>query len=96
MNLVPAVQIVVAPKTNLISVAILSDGKSCRLLESYASADALLAHLKGPIVQQILPKLIEHVVIDRCEVFGDPGAQAAAMLSQFGAQFFPRWGGLDR
>ncbi len=72
-----------------------SDRKRCRLLESYASADDLLAHLAGPVVQQLVPKLAQHVTIDSFEVYGDPGPQAAAMLAQFGATIFEHWGGLS-
>jgi len=73
-----------------------SDGKRCRLLETYADADALLAHFNGPVVQQLVPKLMQHVTIDRFEVYGDPGPQMSATLANFGAQVFSHWGGLDR
>ena len=71
------------------------DRKLCRLLETYASAEDLRAHLDGPVVQQAFPKLIEHAILDRIEVYGDPGEKAKEALAQFGAQFFERWGGLD-
>jgi len=73
-----------------------SDRKRCRLLESYASADALLAHFNGPVVQQLVPKFLQYVTVDRFEVYGDPGPQASATLANFGAQMFGYWGGLDR
>ena len=73
-----------------------SDCKRCRLLESYASADALLAHFTGPVVQQLVPRMIQYVTIDRSEVYGDPGPQAAAMLANFGTQVFQHWDGLPR
>ncbi len=72
------------------------DRRSCRLLEIYADANALLAHFTGPVVQQLVPKLVELVKVDRFEVYGDPGAQAASMLAGFGAAIFPRWLGLGR
>jgi hypothetical protein len=66
------------------------------LLETYASADALLAHFNGPVVQQLVPKMIQCVALDGFEVYGDPGPQAAAMLANFGAQVFEPWAGLNR
>ncbi len=73
-----------------------SDRKRCRLLETYAGADALLAHFNGPVVQQLVPKLLQCVKLDRFEVYGDPGPQMSAMLANFGAQVFSHWGGLNR
>ena len=73
-----------------------SDRKQCRLLETYASADALLAHFNGPVVQQLVSKLRQYVTVDRFEVYGDPGAQMSAMLANVGAQVFSHWGGLNR
>ena len=72
------------------------DGKRCRLLETYRDANALLAHFKGPVVQQLVPKLAAHVTIDRFEVYGDPGAEAAAMLAGFGTEVFEHRYGLER
>ena len=73
-----------------------SDRKHCRLLETYADANALLTHFKGPVVQQLVPKALEFATVDRFEVYGDPGAEATAMLANFGTQIFDRWQGLDR
>jgi quinol monooxygenase YgiN len=73
-----------------------SDGKRCRLVESYATADDVLAHFTGPVVQQLVPKLIEQARLDRFEVYGDPGPKAAAMLVGFGAEIFQYSQGLNR
>jgi len=73
-----------------------SDHKRCRLLESYASADALLAHFNGPVVQELVPKLLQHATLDRFEAYGDPGPQAGAMLANFGTPVFAHWGGLNK
>jgi len=72
------------------------DPKHCRLLESYATVDALLAHLTGPVVQQLVPKMMQYVAIDRSQVYGDPGPEAAKILASFGAPIFHYWAGLDR
>ena len=72
------------------------DGKQCRLLETYADAGALLAHFNGPVVQQLVPKMLPYVSLDAFEVYGDPGAEAGAMLANFGARVFAHWRGLKR
>jgi quinol monooxygenase YgiN len=72
------------------------DGKSCRLLETYANADAALAHCLGPVVQELVPKLLESASVAAFEVYGDPGPQAVAMLAGFGAAMFEFRQGLAR
>ena len=72
------------------------DQKRCRLLETYADADALLAHFMGPVVQQFVPQMLQHSRVDGFEVYGDPGGNAAAMLGGFGAEIFQYWNGLQR
>jgi quinol monooxygenase YgiN len=71
-----------------------SDRKLCRVLETYASGEDMLAHLNGPVTRQLIPKLIDHAMLDRIEVYGDVGAKVKDELGRFGAQFFERWGGL--
>ena len=65
-----------------------SDRKSCRLLETYANADAALAHCTGPVVRDLVPKLLELASVSGFEVYGDPGPEVTAMLAGFGAAFF--------
>lgn len=72
------------------------DRRRCRLLETYQDANALLAHFTGPVVQQLVPAVLQLSKVDRFEVYGDPGPQAASMLAGFGAAIFPRWHGLGR
>jgi quinol monooxygenase YgiN len=72
------------------------DGKSCRLLETYANADAALAHCTGPVVRELVPKLLESATVSAFEVCGDPGPQVTAMLAGFGAAFFTFRHGLGR
>ncbi len=67
------------------------DRRRCRLMEAYADATALLAHFKGPAVQQLVPKLLEHSRLERFEVYGDPGSEATEMLKGFGAEIFQPW-----
>ena len=73
-----------------------ADGKRCRLLETYADAKAALAHCTGPVVQQLVPKILETATISGFEVYGDPGPEAAKILKGVGAEIFPLWHGLGR
>ncbi len=67
--------------------------KSCRLFETYADADAVHAHITGPAVQELVPKLLETASLVRFEVYGNPSAQDAETLLAFGAEIFtPRFG----
>jgi len=72
------------------------DRKLCRLVETYANADAALAHCTGPVVLDLVPKLLELASVASFEVYGDPGPQASAMLAGFGAAFFEFRQGLAR
>jgi quinol monooxygenase YgiN len=65
-----------------------SDRRHCRLLETYADADAVVTHLTGPVVQESVPKLLAVAVLNSFEVYGDPGPKASAMLAGFGAVIF--------
>lgn len=67
------------------------DRKRCRLLETYADAEAARAHVEGRVVQSLVPKLLGHSRLSGFEVYGDPGAEAGQMLSKVGAAFFERW-----
>ena len=68
-----------------------SDRRSSRLTETYKDADALVTHFKGPAVQQLVPRLLEHSRLERFEVYGDPGPEATDMLKGFGAEVFQPW-----
>jgi quinol monooxygenase YgiN len=67
------------------------DHRQCRLLETYANAEAVVAHLTGPVVQEYVPKVLAVATLNSFEVYGDPGPKAAAMLAGFGAVIFPHW-----
>lgn len=73
-----------------------ADGKRCRLLETYADANAVQAHLSGPVVQKLVPKLLEVSSITRFEVYGVPDAAAVAALEGLGAEMFRYWKELGR
>ena len=73
-----------------------ADQRRCRVFEIYQDVDAVNAHLNGYAVRELIPKLVEHVKLDRFEVYGDPGPKAAASLKSFGAEIFSLWQGLGR
>jgi len=73
-----------------------SDRRRCRILETYADSNAVLAHLTGPVVQEFVPKLLETSSLSRFEVYGNPGPKAAQMLAGVGAEIFELWQGLSR
>jgi quinol monooxygenase YgiN len=66
------------------------DRKQCRLLEAYADAEAVAAHLKGPVVQELVPQTLGASRLTRFEVYGDPGPEAAQMLATLGAAIYNR------
>jgi quinol monooxygenase YgiN len=72
------------------------DRTKCRLVESYVDANAVLAHFKGPAVQQLAPKLLESSNISSFEVYGDPGPEMTKMLAAFKAEIFLPRHGLSR
>ena len=72
------------------------DRKRCRLVENYADANAALAHLTGPVVRELVPKVLAVSSLSGFEVYGDPGPKAAEMLAGFGAEIFKLWHGLSR
>jgi quinol monooxygenase YgiN len=72
------------------------DRKRCRLVETYVDANAVLAHLTGPVVQELVPKLLEASSLSGFEVYGNPGPKAAQMLAGLRAEIFELWHGLSR
>jgi len=73
-----------------------ADHKKCRLIETYKDANAVLAHCNGPVVQELVPKLLGTASLAGFEVCGDAGPTARQMLAGFGAEIFEFRRGLDR
>jgi quinol monooxygenase YgiN len=73
-----------------------ADRTKCRLLEHYADADAVLAHMTGPVVRELVPKMLEFSMVTGFEVYGDPGVKASEVLAGFGAEIFHMWQALGR
>ena len=72
------------------------DQKECRLIEIYSDSDAALAHCKGRVVQQLVPKLRGVSSLAGFSVYGDLTAETADILTQGGAQLFKTWRGFNR
>jgi len=72
------------------------DQKRCRILETYADANAVDAHIESAVVRELVPKLLELARLDRFEVYGDPGPKASEILAGVGAEILPLWRGLER
>jgi quinol monooxygenase YgiN len=70
--------------------------RKCRLLETYTDANAALAHFNGPVVRELVPKLMETASVSGFEVYGEPGPKLREMLAAFGAEVFGLAQGLDR
>ena len=72
------------------------DKKRFRLVETYANADAVLAHFTSPVVTQLVPKLAAVCSVDGLEVYGDPGPKVTSLAAGFGAEIFEYWMGIKR
>jgi quinol monooxygenase YgiN len=73
-----------------------ADAKSFRLVETYANPAAVEAHFSGPAVQLGVPRLLAVCMVDRFEIYGDPGPAVSQTAKGMGAVIFPYWLGLDR
>ena len=67
-----------------------ADGSRCRVVEIYRDADAMLAHMTGPVMRDIVPKLMGTMDIGGFEVYGDPGPKGTEVLTALGATIFER------
>jgi quinol monooxygenase YgiN len=72
-----------------------NDRSQCRLVETYTNADAAFTHLSGPVVTELVPKLLEFSGVRRFEVYGEPNPKLTEALAKFGAKIFPVWRGLE-
>ena len=71
-----------------------SDNCRCRLLETYANAEAAGKHMSGAVVKELVPKLLTVAKLERFEVYGTPDEPSAAALKAVGAEIFGHWQGL--
>jgi len=68
-----------------------SDRKSCRLLEAYVDGAAVVKHLSGPVVRELVPKLLQSSKLTSFEVYGDPGPEGSKILAELQAAVFKSW-----
>ena len=68
----------------------------CRLIEIYSDSNAALAHSKGRVVRGLVPKLLEVSSLTGFSVYGDLSTEAAALLTQVGAQLYSSSCGFNR
>jgi quinol monooxygenase YgiN len=73
-----------------------ADRTRCRLCETYVDGGAALAHLTGPVVRELVPKLLEAGSITGFEIYGDPGPEVSMIVAGLGAEIFPGWLGFSR
>ena len=69
-------------------------GTRCLLHETFASSEALIAHLQN--VGPSLPDLLAIAPITRTEVLGSASAAATEALAALGAVHFPHLAGFER
>ena len=73
-----------------------ADSTECRLVETYANEAAVMAHIDGKTVRDLLPRLLQASSITSFGVYGNPGAQATERLRAAGAVLFQQIGGIVR
>ncbi len=71
-------------------------GSKVQLHERFIDDAAMLVHANGPVATEIFPALMEISEVTRFDVHGDPGAEAAAKLAEYGAAVYTGWKGFDR
>jgi quinol monooxygenase YgiN len=64
------------------------DAAECRLLEGYVDNDAAAAHLTGPVVTGLVPKLLESATLEAFEVYGRTSPQLVEIVADFRAKLF--------
>jgi quinol monooxygenase YgiN len=73
-----------------------ADGKTFHLLETYTNASAMEAHFMGPVVQQLVPKLVTVSTVEGLTIYGEPSAKVAEMAAGWGAETYSYWNGIAR
>jgi quinol monooxygenase YgiN len=72
------------------------DRLEARLYEEYVDAAAVVAHMEGHVVVDLVPRLASSSTLARFEVYGDPGRHGADLLTRAGARIFADWHAIDR
>ena len=71
------------------------DGTTCHLNERYADSDALMVHL-GNFGSKFADRFLACFEPTSFSVYGEPGAEARAILDGFGATYLGWLGGFHR
>lgn len=72
------------------------DGRICHLHERFADSDAMIEHLSGDIVSEVLPQLLEVADLTGFDVHGDPSPEGQEALAAFGTRNFHELAGFVR
>lgn len=58
-----------------------TDGRKCYVVERFENSAALVAHARGSVLADLLPRLLQLSTLDEVRVFGRPTAEAARVLA---------------
>ena len=72
------------------------DRATARLVESYVDGKAVLAHITGPVIRDLVPRMDMIAEVTGFEVYGEPGPEAAAVLAELGAAVYAPLAGFSR
>lgn len=75
---------------------ITADGSKCHIDEWFKDSDAMLEHLGGSVVTEVLPKLLEAGEITGFDVHGELSPKAEEALAAFGTRNFQPLAGFTR
>ena len=64
-------------------------GDGFTLLETYANAKATEVHFTGPVVDELVPRLVAVVSFTSYEIYGDPGPKVSEMAARGGGVILP-------
>src|ERR671924_1679162 len=68
----------------------------CIVWETYASSEAVFAHINGVASQTILPKIHSVSKISRLDVYGNPSVELQKVLRSIGPQTYNLFAGFSR
>lgn len=74
----------------------INDDGVCHLHERFPSSEDALAHLGGPIVSDVLPKILEHSELVTIDVYGDPSAEFLEAAAALPVRQFENLAGFSR
>jgi quinol monooxygenase YgiN len=83
------------PGTQIYECFVSGDGSVCHLYERYADSESALAHL-GTFGSNFAERFLSCVELTCFSVYGNPSAEARAVLDGFGAVYLGPFGGFAR